>query len=337
MHMGKDTPQTFEQKIEPIKTELDESLKKVVEAYQELFDQAQGARPHTLFHYTNGTGLQGILESNRVWATHAQYLNDSTELIYACEVIKAAVEQQIDDQAPAAIIELGRQIVSLLDPLHIHDFLRTYMACFCEEGDLLSQWRGYGGGGGVGGYALGLEGRQIGDRFFGERTPEQDLELFRVIYDDSVQKTLINSVVSRTFDVLRSIEEKHGPDAAGAAMFVCTTFVQRQLAICLICFKSPAFSEEKEWRVVHVEPRDQPSGVAEVKFRTTATNIIPYIELDLSPQAGPFHNRIPLAKVVYGPSPHPDLLRSSLAMMLQRYGYRWPLTEIERSTIPLRA
>jgi len=158
-----------------------------------------------------------------------------------------------------------------------------------------------------------------------------------VIYDQSVQKTIIDSIVSRTFDVLRSIEEKHGPNAAWAAMFDCTTFVQRQLAICLICFKSPAFSEEKEWRVVHVEPSDRPGDVAEVKFRTTVTNIIPYIELDLSPQAGPFHNRVPLTKVVYGPSPHPDLLRSSLAMMLRRYGYRSPLTEVERSTIPLRA
>ena len=333
--MDKDTYQSFEHQIEPIKTELDESLKKVEQDYQELFNQAQGTRPRILFHYTNGTGLQGILESNRVWATHAQFLNDSTELVYAYDFIKAAVEQQIGEQAPAAINELGRQISTLLDPLYLHEFLTAYMACFCEEGDLLSQWRGYGGGG-VGGYALGLDGRQIGSQS-GVRTPEQNLELFRVIYDQSVQETMIDSIVSRTFDVLRSIEEKHGSNAAWAAMFVCTTFVQRQLATCLICFKSPAFSEEKEWRVVHVESRDRPSNVAEVKFRTTATNIIPYIELDLSPQAGPFHNRVPLTRVVYGPSPHPDLLRSSLVMMLRRYSYRWPLTEVEGSTIPLRA
>jgi|Tabmets5t2r1_1033131.scaffolds.fasta_scaffold15404_2 Protein of unknown function (DUF2971) len=259
--MSKDAPRTYEQTIKPIKAELDESLKKVADAHHQLFAQAQGARPRTLFHYTNGAGLKGILESNRVWGTHAQYLNDSTELVYACEAIKTVVEQQIDDQAPAAIIELGRQITSLLDPHYIHDFLTAYMACFCEEGDLLSQWRGYGGGGGIGGYALGLDGRQMGDRPFGISTPEQDLGLVRVIYDPSVQKDLIDSIVARSFDVLRSIEEKHGPDAAGAAMFDCTTFVQRQLATCLICFKNPAFSEEKEWRAVHVEPSDQSHGV----------------------------------------------------------------------------
>jgi hypothetical protein len=331
--MDKDTYQSFEHQIEPIRTELDESLKKVEQDYQELFSQAQGAPPRTLFHYTNGVALQGILESNRFWATHAQYLNDSTELIYVYDFIKAAVEKHIGKQAPAAINELGRQITTLLDPLHLHDFLTAYIVCFCEEGDLLSQWRGYGSGG-VGGYALGLDAKQTGGRL-GLMTPEQDLELFRVIYDRSVQGALIDSIVSRTFDVLRSIEEKHGSNAAWAAMFVCTTFVQRELATCLICFKNPAFSEEREWRIVHVKPSNKAG--ADVKHRVTATNIIPYVELDLSPQAGPFHNRVPLTKVIYGPSPHPDLLHASLTTMLQRYGYHWPLTEVQSSTIPLRA
>jgi hypothetical protein len=236
------------------------------------------------------------------------------------------------EQAPEAITELSRQITTLLDPLYMHDFLRTYMACFCEEGDLLSQWRGYGSGG-MGGYALGLDAKQIGSRF-GERTPEQDLELFRVIYDPIIQKRLIDSIISRTFDVLRSIQDRHGQNAAWAAMFVCTTFAQRQLTNCLICFKSPAFSEEKEWRVVHVEPRN---GAAEINVRITATNIIPYVTLDLSPQAGPFHNRVPLTKVIYGPSPHRDLLRAPLRIMLERYEYSSGLTDVEGSTIPLRA
>jgi hypothetical protein len=330
--MAEDTPQAPKHEAEAAKIELDESLKQVAQGYKKLFDQAQGVPPRTLFHYTNGAGLQGILESNRFWATHAQYLNDSTELVYAYDFIKAAVKRHTDEQAPMALAELGYQVTTLLDPFYVHELLKPYMVCFCEEGDLLSQWRGYGGG--VGGYALGLDSSRIGQRW-GIRTPGQNLDLLRVIYDRSVQEVLINSIVSGAFNVLRSIEEKYGPDIAKIAMFNCTNFIHRELVRCLICFKSPSFSEEKEWRVVHIEPSHEAD--AEVKFRVSATNIIPYVELDLSPEAGTRANRIPLTKAVYGPSPYPDLLRNSLVMMLNRYGYSWPLTEVKGSTIPLRA
>jgi hypothetical protein len=34
-----------------------------------------------LFHYTNLNGLNGILESNSLWATHFSQLNDQTEVM----------------------------------------------------------------------------------------------------------------------------------------------------------------------------------------------------------------------------------------------------------------
>ena len=40
-----------------------------------------------LYHYTDAGRLHGILESNRLWATHAAYLNDSQEFVYGMQVI----------------------------------------------------------------------------------------------------------------------------------------------------------------------------------------------------------------------------------------------------------
>ena len=36
--------------------------------------------PKTIHHYTTRAGLQGILESNTLWASHSQFLNDPAEL-----------------------------------------------------------------------------------------------------------------------------------------------------------------------------------------------------------------------------------------------------------------
>jgi hypothetical protein len=43
--------------------------------------------PDTLYHYTDASGLHGILENNSLWATHAAYLNDSQEFIYGMQMI----------------------------------------------------------------------------------------------------------------------------------------------------------------------------------------------------------------------------------------------------------
>jgi len=35
-----------------------------------------------LWHYTDASGLMGIVEHERLWATQTSFLNDSTELEY---------------------------------------------------------------------------------------------------------------------------------------------------------------------------------------------------------------------------------------------------------------
>ena len=35
-----------------------------------------------LFHYTGAAGLAGIIQSQTLWATHYEYLNDSEEIKY---------------------------------------------------------------------------------------------------------------------------------------------------------------------------------------------------------------------------------------------------------------
>ena len=92
--------------------------------------------------------------------------------------------------------------------------------------------------------------------------------------------------------------------------------------------KHPAFREENERRIVI---RDPP--VSALKFRAGHANIKPYIEL--CPAAADGSKRLPLRKVVFGPTLRSDeALIDTIGMMLERHGY--PGVSVEPSGIPFR-
>jgi hypothetical protein len=44
--------------------------------------------PPLLYHYTDATGLLGIVQSRAIWATHIRYLNDAQEFDYAADLAR---------------------------------------------------------------------------------------------------------------------------------------------------------------------------------------------------------------------------------------------------------
>jgi hypothetical protein len=108
-----------------------------------------GPVPDIVYHYCGPDGLLGILRSRQIWATSMRHLNDTSEQMYAAEQIRSilgciARETSADAAAlPAALlIDRAEEAIS-------------YVACFSEHDDLLSQWRAYAPPGG--GFALGIE------------------------------------------------------------------------------------------------------------------------------------------------------------------------------------
>src|SRR5678816_1780308 len=58
---------------------------------QRRIDDTDRPVPPRLYHYTTPAGLLGIVENNKLWATHINYLNDATELGYARALVEAAL------------------------------------------------------------------------------------------------------------------------------------------------------------------------------------------------------------------------------------------------------
>jgi hypothetical protein len=68
--------------------EIDEKLDVL---YRDL-RRAPPKIPERLFHYTDSQGFVGIATSQRVWASNADFLNDSSEPAYALRRSQGVVQ-----------------------------------------------------------------------------------------------------------------------------------------------------------------------------------------------------------------------------------------------------
>jgi hypothetical protein len=91
-----------------------------------------------LYHYTSLEGLIGILKSQSIWASHCEFLNDSSEFLHALSFAKSySGNIYMEDDYLAAF---GWGMRHALEEMDKHDI---YVSSFSEKPDLLSQWRGY--------------------------------------------------------------------------------------------------------------------------------------------------------------------------------------------------
>jgi hypothetical protein len=95
--------------------------------------------PKELFHYTSLDGARGIIESKSLRLTKFTYLNDTSEFRHAIGLFRAEVHTAIQSLNHGHR-EFLRKVAAQLDSF---ESTNICIASFCEDGDLLSQWRGY--------------------------------------------------------------------------------------------------------------------------------------------------------------------------------------------------
>src|SRR5713101_1827221 len=115
------------------------------------FDILEGEPPRMvdtpiLHHYTDAFGVEGIISSNSLWATATQFSNDLSEIDYAVSIATEIVGDIWGKRKNTSPWEkvLVQHLVQLFDT-PLHSFGQPFIVSFCEDGDLLSQWRAYGG------------------------------------------------------------------------------------------------------------------------------------------------------------------------------------------------
>lgn len=263
-----------------------------------------------LYHYTSLSGLEAIIESRTIWASEIRYLNDAAEMHHTAAVLREEIEKRLrQGTGSKELLERFREWI--LDRLVNGNML--FVVSFTTNGNLLSQWRGYGNVGK--GVSLGFAPGAVYDC-----AELQGFEVGRCIYDEATQRRIAQGVVTA---LERSAAK--AADREAERLFVSLEGDLLRIATLL---KHPSFKEEDEWRVV--SPVLSEDSEDRVCYREGISMLVPYIKFGLD-----CTTKLQFEHIVLGPTPNITLSMSSLARFLARHG-SCPRQGISYCDIPYR-
>lgn len=314
-----------------------EKLNSLQNNISEVWLRRHAPAPSLLYHYTTADGFIGILNTASIWLTNLQYMNDLSELQYATDLITEALDSKSKEHKSNEVLkEFFQRTRNTFSPFE--GGTEAFAICVCENGNLLSQWRAYGGRGG--GYAIGL------DFFHLVRFLPIRCFLRKVIYCREEQVQIINGVIDEICTLIGEMtkgQTAQQADSDNTLPQFCL-FLNRILREYIFCFKHPEFTQEQEWRLVHVRScnpvLDREADFADLKFRTFDGNVIPFIDMSLSNSVGAsrqdsFGVSFPIQELVIGPTLNADLNRESATILLTKMNPDH-IPIIRKSGIPLR-
>lgn len=285
-----------------------------------------------LYHYTTWEGLKNILQTQSLWATNYKFLNDYSELVLFRDKLvswiypvvlngykqliahKPSIKRKIQEKGGIErIVQHDAEV--LIDSQYSVLGNQIYILSLCGEPEkksianngLLSQWLGYGAGGGA---ALIFNTKKMEEILSVEASNfEYSAILFAdLIHSDDEQKLkeeltyeleILADIAKRFFNHENFLKRKEIDSSDGYLPFVS----------CISRYKHFGFSEEKEVRVValptvidkEIIKMAEADGATlkpekERKFRIFNGKHIPYIELFDSDDI-----KLPIEKIIIGP------------------------------------
>jgi hypothetical protein len=287
----------------------------------QLSEWESGEEPKYIYHYTNSSGLMGIINSQTLWATDVWYMNDTQEGTYALDTIRKFLDGCQPESAEMR--EVCSRAKKIINDWRDRD---TFIACLSEHGDQLSQWRSYGGSRG---YSIGFELKELRKLFV---SYGRACSIHRVVYNDTQQQAILSAVYEESQKALHSfLDDKNIPEEFTPISLAQTGLLANSLNASS-SFKNPAFSEEAEVRISTVRSTSDGSPPADLKFRESTLGITPYVTIPLNLPGKKYVTVI--RQIVIGPQSHERDVQRALGKFLTEN--RLTDVEIVMSKIPLR-
>ena len=193
-----------------------------------------------VYHYTNTSGIHGILESRSLHLTPHDYLNDLSERKLVLELLpKIVVDHPANFNIDFFSKPAGLTSVEYIrNSLEEHERIWSSTASFSLASDSLNQWQHYGEDNG--GYAIGFD-RNLLERFIGHHY-EEDAIFGDCIYDTTLQEADLLTAVNEMAEQFES--SRYPRDFLHALSQLFMNATKRG-----VLYKNKCFEIESEYRI----------------------------------------------------------------------------------------
>ncbi|MBB6117935.1 hypothetical protein F4826_004915 [Rahnella inusitata] len=240
-----------------------------------------------LYHYTDLNAVHSILSTHKIRMTDIRFLNDKTEYLQGINILRDAAadifsgENNYYPGFVGTVAEWFPQIFNELENFQYTDEI-MYIASFSRSEDTLSQWRSYGM------FAIGLD-----EGLLSEELSFNKIERIKCYYvfdlNDAIKmaKDLLHE---HALNFINSLWLLVDPQNRNSTLY---DDLKEIVSLLATTFKHPCFSEENEIRLVKKSEAD----AEDIKFRVKNNLLIPFFELELSPEVftciriGPLENQ----------------------------------------------
>lgn len=302
------------------------------------------ANNNTVFHYCSMDKFCSIIKSATIRLSNIQNMNDALEWVWIKSNLEGIIANSgIDLLAKADTyyqdgVSLQDIMMNYISKLEQNVFPNIYAMCFSQKGDILSQWRGYANDGT--GISIGFN-KNLLESF-------EHIDCQGIVYNTSRQRKVIEEQIQCSIDlestILSYVEEGHTyQDALNLLVFEEDDFRDMLWKIFEHApfFKSPAFSEEKEWRIscnksylddeFSLENGLEEKGLKlnYIDFDICGNKVVDYFVLD-------FHKKLDsiIQKIIIGPKC--QISKDDIYKFLKQYGYEISKSKIIKSTASYR-
>lgn len=279
----------------------------------------QHTRPNTLYHYTSFTGMKSIIDNHCFWATDIRYLNDFKELTHAIETAENLLREMVasDAETLKSLEYIWSLTIGKSNAFFPVSGLEPVVVSMSENGDQLSQWRGYcpqGQGVSIGFDSTLFDGHCVGGR----------ARFSKCIYEPEMKTALIRELLVPLISAFQTRTPLLDADNISESLgdFATALFLKG------VYLKHESFSEESEWRYSSVYSSLQGRNLKSWKFRISHMGLIPYVEIPFAEEP------LPIKEIIVSPSKDSILQVESIKRYLKSVAI--DCKEVRVSRIPFR-
>ena len=239
-----------------------------------------------LYHCCPNAAFQSIVENRSIWLSALSLSSDTMEGKLVTNVI---VQMAKSDGLDQANIQRLKESISLLEQI-----MEGLGFCLSEEGDLLSQWRGYADD--ASGVSIGFSKKYLEKLSKESLNPQKSgFTLKKVEYEYESQKKRIQATYDKIKELIDNgaykplvhrtlLGSKTDEEIEAENKIIKKTYWDLSLTILPLIFelfllKTKAFQEEREWRLISPLIKN---GNDECCFQSLPDKIIPYRKFSLS-------------------------------------------------------